>query len=193
MSEKVHLNMSPESVDHCVQASSSMTEMNISSRVTTFKYVSKEGHLLFVFLSHAVNQCQALALCMTHNRPDNELASSLVLLQFSPVAQALCWTIGVQGWCLTHRGSVTQYCGRSILCKKTYIFHYERIPPNLRCCNFFKVDIIIFENPLQKLRIFTFWLFLGWSLWRKNQKKNHIFRGCGEKTAITRLILRLAP
>ena len=27
--------------------------------------------------------------------------------------------------------------------------------------NFLKIDIIIFENPLQKLLIFTFWLFLG--------------------------------
>ena len=26
-----------------------------------------------------------------------------------------------------------------------------------------------------------------------DEKKNHIFRGCGEKTVITRLILRLAP
>ena len=31
---------------------------------------------------------------------------------------------------LTHRGPVTQYGGGSILCKKPYIFHYERIPPN---------------------------------------------------------------
>ena len=27
---------------------------------------------------------------------------------------------------------------------KTHIFHYERIPSNLRYCDFFKVDIIIF-------------------------------------------------
>ena len=83
-------------------------------------------------------------------------------------------------------------------CVKPYIFHYERIPPYSRCCNFLKVDIIIFENPLQKLRILT----LpgggggggggGGSLWRKNKKK-HFFRGCGENTAITRLIYGLAP
>ena len=60
--------------------------------------------------------------------------------------------------------------GGSILCKKPYIFHYERIPPNLRCCNFLKVDTIIFKNPLQKLRIFTFWLFLGGHLDEKIKK-----------------------
>ena len=74
-------------------------------------------------------------------------------------------------------------------CVKTLYFHYERIPPNLRCCNFLKVDIIIFENPLQKFSIFTFWLFLRGSLWAK---KKSFFRGCGEKTAITRLIYGLA-
>ena len=50
---------------------------------------------------------------------------------------------------------------RQHIVQELYIFHYERIPPNLRCCNFFKVDIIIFENPLQKLRNFTFWHFPG--------------------------------
>ena len=44
--------------------------------------------------------------------------------------------------------------------QKLYIFHYEGIPPNLTCCNILKVDIKISENPLQKLRIFTFWHFL---------------------------------
>ena len=68
---------------------------------------------------------------------------------------------------------------------KPYIFHYEIIPPNLRFCNFSKVNIIINQNPLQKLRNFTFWLFLGGG-------GGDFFTGCGEKTAITQLILRLA-
>ena len=45
-----------------------------------------------------------------------------------------------------------------------------------------KVDIIIFYNPLQKVRTFTFWLFLGGgggSLWRK--KKSLFQRLWGEK------------
>ena len=46
-------------------------------------------------------------------------------------------------------------------CVKPYIFRCERIPSNLRFFDFLKVAIIIFQNPLQKLRIFTFWLFLG--------------------------------
>ena len=29
-------------------------------------------------------------------------------------------------------------------CVKSYIFHYETIPPNLRCCHFLKVDNITF-------------------------------------------------
>ena len=45
---------------------------------------------------------------------------------------------------LTHRGPVTQYGGGSMLCKKTHIFHYERTPQKLRCCNYFKVAIISF-------------------------------------------------
>ena len=54
------------------------------------------------------------------------------------------------------------------------------------------VDIITFQNPLQKLRIFTFWLFLGGHFDEKIQK-NHFFKGCGEKMAITRLKIGLAP
>ena len=41
------------------------------------------------------------------------------------------------------------------------IFHYERVPSNLRFYDFLKADITIYQNPLQKMRIFTFWLFLG--------------------------------
>ena len=61
-----------------------------------------------------------------------------------------------------------------------YIFHYERIPPNSRCCNFLKVDIIIFYNPLQKLRIFTFWLYLGGHFDEKNNKTIIFYRLRGE-------------
>ena len=46
-------------------------------------------------------------------------------------------------------------------CVKTLYFSICENSPNLTCCNFFKVDIIVFKNPLQKLRIFIFWLFLG--------------------------------
>ena len=59
-----------------------------------------------------------------------------------------------------------------------------------------KVDIIIFYNPLQKLRIFTFWLFLGMGGVGGGShfdEKNHLFKGCGEQTVINRLILELAP
>ena len=52
---------------------------------------------------------------------------------------------------LTHCGPVMQYCGGSILCKNPIFFTMKE----------FLIDIIIFENPLQKLHIFTFWLFLG--------------------------------
>ena len=59
------------------------------------------------------------------------------------------------------------------------------------------VDITIFQNPLQKLRILTFWLLLGGGggghFDEKKIKKNHFFKGCGEKTTITRLIIKLAP
>ena len=58
---------------------------------------------------------------------------------------------------------MTQYGDGSMLCKK-HIFQYERIPLNSQiyyAVIFLKVDLIIFQNPLQKLRIFTFWLFLG--------------------------------
>ena len=112
----------------------------------------------------------------------------------------------------THCGRVTQYGDGSRLCFYTtccrrhiaslghnglkegfpalrhpFIFHNERIPSNLSCCDFVKVNIIIFQNPLQKLRICTFLLFLLGTL----TKQNHFFKGCGEKMAITRLILRL--
>ena len=69
-------------------------------------------------------------------------------------------------WKITHLSFNSSWPSDAILWRqhivlKPYIFHYERIPPNLKWCNFLKVDIIIFENQLQKLRIFTFWLFLG--------------------------------
>ena len=81
---------------------------------------------------------------------------------------------------LTHHGPVTQYCGGSILCKNPIFFIMKEFPQIFWCCNFLKVDIIIFKNPLQKLRIFTFWLFLGGSLCRKNAKKSFFERLWGE-------------
>ena len=120
---------------------------------------------------------------------------------FSQSQEANYWKRGVMmSW--SHSMRLKRFCHWLIVaqwrhivaaayCVKPYIFRHERIPPNLRCCNFLKVDIIIVENPLQKLRIFTFWLFLGVSLRRRNPKKFNFFRGCGEK--ITRLILRLVP
>ena len=42
------------------------------------------------------------------------------------------------------------------------------------------------------MRIFAFWLFLGGHFDEKS-KKNHFFKGCGEKMTITRLIIKLAP
>ena len=59
---------------------------------------------------------------------------------------------------------------------------------------FLKVDIIIFQNPLQKLRIFAFFFFRGGGGGgggeggHFDEKIKNNFKGCGEKMAITRLI-----
>ena len=63
--------------------------------------------------------------------------------------------------------------------KKPYIFHYERILPNLRCCNFFKVDIIIFRNPLKNAHFYILTLPVGVTLTNKSPK-NHFWRLCKE-------------
>ena len=75
---------------------------------------------------------------------------------------------------LTHRGPVTQYCGGSILCKNpifSLYFSLWRIPPNFRCWNFLKVDIIIFDNPLKNCA-FLHLDSSEASLWQKNPKKH---------------------
>ena len=69
---------------------------------------------------------------------------------------------------------------------KPYIFHYERIPSN----------VSKYHHLLESIaKIAHFYILTlpgggGGSLWRK---KIHFSKGCGEKMAITQLIIGLAP
>ena len=96
---------------------------------------------------------------------------------------------------LTHCGRVTQYGDGSMLCKNPIFFTMK---------NSIKFKILLsFESRHHHLsesiaKIVHFYILTlpgggGGGHFDEKIPKNQIFKGCGEKMAITRLIIELAP
>ena len=78
-------------------------------------------------------------------------------------------------------------------CVKALYFHYELIPSNLRFCDFFESRHHHLIESIAKIAHFCILTVPGGVTLTKKSKKNHFFKGCGEKMTITPLIIKLAP
>ena len=78
-------------------------------------------------------------------------------------------------------------------CVKTLYFSLWKNSLKFKIFWFFESRHHHLSESIAKIAHFNILSPPGGSLWRKNPNKIHFFKGCGEKMAITRLIIKLAP
>ena len=91
---------------------------------------------------------------------------------------------------------MTHYGDGSMLCKSPIFFTMKWFPQIWDSVIFWKYTSSSYRIHCKNCAFLHFDSSWGGggggSLWRKN-KKNHFFKGCGEKMTITQLIIKLAP